>query len=223
MGSETLPNQSPLCRWGRTGREETLSAQGYPFGQSQAKKAGSRDFFPTHPISLPRGDGEAWGGRDEEFSFTLLNSIVPSPHWALTRKEGWGAPGAHEALLGAPCPVGPARGPETGPGWEAVLQPQLLLGGRSSSAARGHRRRLAEGRRLCAQGAVPTPGWGRAWRPQRSRDWGVELSTSGASTLASHPTWCVPRAWKKEGKKPPGGLSHHAKAVWPGRLEVLHF
>lgn len=68
-GSETLPNQSPLCRWGRRGKEEALSAQGHPFGRRQAKKARSQtNIDPIHPNSLPRGDGEAWGRQDVGFS-----------------------------------------------------------------------------------------------------------------------------------------------------------
>lgn len=69
VGSETLPNQSPLFRWGRRGKEEALSAQGHPFGERQAKEARSqKNIFPIHPTSLPRGDGEAWGGKDVGFS-----------------------------------------------------------------------------------------------------------------------------------------------------------
>lgn len=178
------------------------------------QKDRSRDFFPTHPTSLPRG-GEAWGGQDVEF-FTLLDSTVPSPSWALTRRAGWGAPGAHGALLGAPCPVGLARGPGTGPGWEAVLrfhgmedgvaQPGAMGGACWRGGGFGHRGR---GLRIGGGRCVAVSEISELGRGQGLDVWGI-------------PPYSVCQGHERKRKRFPD-LSHPAMAAWPGRLEVLHF
>lgn len=110
---ETLPNQSPLCRWGRTERRRFGSRS--PSWLKEGKETREQGFLPTHPSHLSTVGRWRGLGRAGCEVFTLLDSTVPSPSWALTRRVGWDAPGPHDALLGAPCLVGPARGPGTGP------------------------------------------------------------------------------------------------------------
>lgn len=145
----------PIVQMGKDRQRGGALGSRSPIWSKEGKESQEQGFLPhaSHLSTAVRWRGL---GRPGCGVITLPDSTVPSPSWALTRSAGWGAPGAHEALLGAPCPVGPTRGPGTGPGWEAVLRPQLLLDGRSSSAARGQGRGLAEGRRLCAQGAGST-------------------------------------------------------------------
>lgn len=201
---ETLPNQSPLCRWGRTERRSFGSRS--PSWLKEGKEKREQGFLPTHPSHLSTVGRWRGLGRAGCEVFTLLDSTVPSPSWALTRRVGWDAPGAQDALLGAPCLLGPARGPGTRPGGGAGGGGAgVLQDGSWSSPARGQGRGLPEGRSLCAQGAGSTH-WGRACVAvsEISLSWGGgEFLTSGAW----HPTRCVPRPWKKEekisGSEPP--------------------
>lgn len=98
-------------------------------------------------------------GADRMWGFHPASFHRPSPSWALTERVGWSAPGDQDALLGAPCPVGRARGAGTGPrvggGAAAAASEAWKLEQRSRECGRG----LREGRRLCAQGAGPAQRW----------------------------------------------------------------
>lgn len=77
----------------------------------------------------------------------------------------------------------------SGPGQRAWNRPGVGGGASAAASARWKIEQRSPGgmggawRRgggFCAQGAGLTPGGGRAWRPRRPRDWGAEVSTSGA-------------------------------------------